>query len=178
MQADRVIALRTVPAGVADASRRVRHNTIVADVVRRVPGVQSLAFIDVPLLQRAVRGSRFRPPMSVPHPAGTNTDATITPEYFETMGMVLRTGRGLTAEDRGRGGVINESLARRYWRDRNPVGEFIRYDDGAREIVGVVSDIRDFSLDYPSLPTLYYVWDEANPPIATIVVRFAGSGPR
>jgi putative ABC transport system permease protein len=177
IDADRVIALRTVPAGAADPMARTRHNAVIAAAIRQVPGVDSMAFVDLPLLQRAIKGSAFNPPARVPHPAGMDTDVTVTPGYFDTMGMALRMGRGLVAEDRGRGVVINESLARRYWPGRNPVGETIRYRDGSREIVGVVSDARDFSLDYPAVPTLYHVWDDTNASIATIVARFSGPAP-
>ena len=64
--------------------------------------------------------------------------------------------------------MISETLAKRYWPGRNPVGETIRYGDGTREIAGVVSDARDVSLDRPPMPTLYHVWDEKDAPIATI----------
>ena len=177
MDADRVIALRSIPAGTADAPRRARHNSEVADALRRIPGVQSVAFVDMPLLQKAIKGSGFIPPVEVPHPAGMDTDLTVTPGYFDTMGLALRMGRTLGPEDRGRGVVISEALARRYWPGRNPVGEIIRYRDGTREIVGVVSNARDVSLDRPPMPALYHVWDEKSSPIATIVIRFAGAAP-
>jgi predicted permease len=174
MDAERVIAVRAAPAGIADAARRARHNAIIAEAVLRAPGVESVALIDMPLLQGAVKGSGFIPPAQVRHPAGMDTDVMVTPGYFATMGMMLRMGRGLSPADRERGVVISDSLAKRYWPGRSPVGETIRYRDGRREIVGVMSDARDVSLDSPPVPTLYHVWDDANPPIATIVARFSG----
>jgi hypothetical protein len=177
MDADRLIALRTLPTGIVDTAGRRQHNTMIAEAVGRVPGVASLAMIDMPLLQKAIKGSGFIPPAVVPHPAGMETDVMVTPGYFNTMGMVLKMGRGLIAADRGHGVVINESLARRYWLARNPVGDTIRYRDGTREIVGVVSNARDVSLDRPPVPTLYHLWDDANPPVATMVIRFSGSAP-
>jgi ABC-type antimicrobial peptide transport system permease subunit len=51
----------------------------------------------------------------------------------------------------------------------------IRYRDGTREIVGVVSSARDVSLDGAPMPTLYHVWDHERSPIATFVIRFSGS---
>jgi putative ABC transport system permease protein len=177
MDADRLIAVRTVPAGIVDAAARRQYNAMIAEAVRRVTGVASLAMSDMPLLQKAIKGSGFVPPADVPHAAGMDTDVMVTPAYFDTMGMVLKMGRGLTAADRGRAVVISESLAKRYWPARNPVGETIRYRDGTREIVGIVSDARDVSLDRPPVPTLYHPWDDANPPVATIVIRFSGSAP-
>jgi hypothetical protein len=78
MDADRVIAVRAAPSGVADGPRRTRFNTLVADAVGRVPGVQAVAFLDMPLLQSAIKGSRFVPPRQVRHPAGMDTDVRVT----------------------------------------------------------------------------------------------------
>jgi predicted permease len=176
MDAARVIAVRSIPAGAPDPSRRALHNVRVAEALRRVPGVESVALVDLPLLQKAVKGSRFIPPAQTQTlgSASMETDLTVTPEYFQTMGLVLRMGRTLTSDDRGRRVVISETLAKRYWPGRNPVGETIRYGDGTREIAGVVSDARDVSLDRPPMPTLYHVWDEKDAPIATMVIRFGG----
>jgi hypothetical protein len=98
----------------------------------------------------------------------------VTPNYFETMGVPIRMGRGLSDADRGRGVVISETLARRYWPGRSPVGETIRYGKGTREIVGVAGDARDISFDRPPTPTLYHAWDERTASVATMVARFSG----
>lgn len=175
MDAQRVIAVRAIPTPPIDAARRAAFNARAAQAVRLVAGVESVDFVDMPLLQRAVKGSRFVPPALVRHPAGMDTDVLVTPGYFATMGIKVRLGRELRTEDRGRAVVISEALANRYWPGRNPVGQFIRYGDGHREVVGVVSSARDVSFDQPPMPTLYHVWDDAQPPIATIVARFAGA---
>jgi predicted permease len=174
MDADRVIAVRSVTPGETDAVQRSRYNTLVADTLRRIPGVEAVAFVDMPLLQSAVKGSRFIPPAQVRHPAGMDTDVTISSNYFQTMGVPIRMGRGLSDVDRGRGVVVSESLARRYWPGRNPVGQTVNYGDGTRDIVGVAADARDVSFDRPPTPTLYHVWDEGQAPIATMLVRFSG----
>ena len=175
MDADRVIAVRAVPPPPSDAARRTAFNARAAEAVARVPGVESVALVDLPLLQRARRGTAFVPPAKVLHPAGMDTEVMVTPGYFAAMGIKVLLGRGLRPDDRGRAVVISEALANRYWPGRNPVGEPIRYRDGTREIVGVVSSARDVSFDEPPMPTLYHVWDDAQPPIATIVARFSGA---
>jgi putative ABC transport system permease protein len=178
MDADRVIAVRSVTPGEADAVQRSRYNALVADALRRIPGVEAVAFVDMPLLQSAVKGSQFIPPARVRHPAGMDTDLTVSPNYFKTIGVPIRMGRGLSDADRGRGVVISESLARRYWPGRNPVGQTVNYGDGTRDIVGVAADARDVSFDRPPTPTLYHVWDEGQAPIATVLVRFSGPAAR
>ena len=107
-----------------------------------------------------------------------DTDVTVSTNYFQTMGMPIRMGRGFADADRGRGVVISESLARRYWPGGNPVGQTINYGTGTRDIVGVAADARDVSFDRPPTPTLYHVWDEQHGDSATAIVRFSGSPDR
>jgi predicted permease len=179
MDADRVVAVRAVPDGpLTDPARIAAFNARLAGAVGRIPGVVSVDLVDMPLLQRAVRGSEFVPPAIVRHPAGMDTDVTVTPGYFKTMGIRVLKGRDLRADDRGRAVVISEALADRYWPNRDPVGEFIRYGDGTREIAGVVSSTRDVKLDGAPMPTLYHVWDDAAPSIATVVARTSGPASR
>src|SRR5436305_5144687 len=103
-----------------------------------------------------------------------DTDVTVTPDYFAVTGMRVRMGRALRDADRNSGVVISDSLAKRYWPGANPVGMSIQYGDSRRNIVGVVSDARDVSLDSPPVPTLFHAWNDADAPIATMMVRFSG----
>jgi predicted permease len=71
----------------------------------------------------------------------------VTPGFFKTLGIPLLRGRTFTNDDRintQRVVVIDESLARRYWLSRDPVGQRIRR--GGRDpwatIVGVVGNVR------------------------------------
>jgi putative ABC transport system permease protein len=87
---------------------------------------------------------------------------SIAGDYFTVMGIPLRSGRALTAEDRAGApavGVINESMARQYFREEDPVGRRIRWarDEGASwiTIVGVVGDIRHFGLAQGEEPAIY-----------------------
>ena len=178
MDAERVIAVRSTPPGLADAPARNRYNTRMAESIARVPGVQAVSFIDMPLLQSMMKGSNFEPPAQMQAPGGVETDVVVTPSYFSTMGVAIRMGRGLTDADHGTGVVISETVARRYWPGRNPVGETIRYGKGTREIVGVAGDARDVSFERPPTPTLYHAWDEREAAIATIVARFSGDPDR
>jgi predicted permease len=178
MDAERVIAVRSVPPGLPDSAARSRYNTRMAEAIGRVAGVEAVSFIDMPLLQSMMKGSDFEPPAPIHGPGGVETDVVVTPNYFSTMGVSIRMGRGLTEADRGAGVVISETVARRYWPGRNPVGETIRYGKGTREIVGVAGDARDVSFERPPTPTLYHVWDERQAAIATVAARFSGDPDR
>jgi predicted permease len=89
----------------------------------------------------------------------------IGPGYFSTMGIPLLEGREFGASDTSESpkvGIINETMARRYFAERNPIGSRFTYGagPGARpdiEIVGVVKDskhasVRDKSGSFAYLP--------------------------
>ena len=85
-----------------------------------------------------------------------------TPGYFDTLGMRIQQGRGFDVTDNAESApvvIINETLARRYFADREPVGQRIRWTDELvqlaeinpdyRTVIGVVSDSNDFGIDNP-----------------------------
>lgn len=80
----------------------------------------------------------------------------VGPRYFETLGIPLVSGRAIAALDGEpeRVVVINESLARHFWPDTDPVGQFLAGNPGWR-VVGVVPDVRMRSLRAPANPAIY-----------------------
>jgi predicted permease len=73
--------------------------------------------------------------------------ASVTPRYFETMGIQLLAGRDFGAQDIGTTSqhvlIINRTMARHYFGDEPPIGKRIRMVEGNRppfEIVGVAAD--------------------------------------
>jgi putative ABC transport system permease protein len=70
--------------------------------------------------------------------------------YFETMKIKLLEGRYLDerdAEKAARTSVINETMARRYFPGRSPLGQIIQNPHGKSEVVGVIADVRTQGLD-------------------------------
>ncbi len=79
----------------------------------------------------------------------------VTPGYFAALGMTLRSGRAFTDGDTPDATpviVINETLARRVFGPRDPVGT--RTSRGT--VVGVTADVRQVNLDRTALPEIYY----------------------
>jgi len=73
--------------------------------------------------------------------------ASVTPDYFRTLGVPLKVGAYFPAtlgSDAPSLAIVNESLARHFWPDENPVGRRVRLRNNDRwlEIVGVVADVR------------------------------------
>ena len=91
------------------------------------------------------------------------------------MGIPLRRGREFTAHDNAatpRGVIINETLARMYFPNEDPVGRGT--DRGI--IIGVVGDVPDLALGVPAKPAIYFAgYAQFGRIGSTLVVR--GYGP-
>jgi predicted permease len=74
---------------------------------------------------------------------------TVTPEYFATLSIPLRSGRHFTPADRAgapRVAILNTTAARTYFGDSNPVGRRIWFPgqqiQDEYELIGVAGDVR------------------------------------
>ena len=70
---------------------------------------------------------------------------TVSPEYFQTLGIPLRRGRQFTEEDARSGAspaVITQAMANRFWPGADPIGQRFKENTGtSHEVIGVVADI-------------------------------------
>src|SRR5262245_13146402 len=88
-----------------------------------------------------------------------------TPGYFAAMGIPILKGRPFLPTDTATStpvAIVDEKLARSQWPDENPIGKRVKLGAGPwMEVVGVVADIKqasldeDISLTSPSWPYLY-----------------------
>src|SRR5262249_19226081 len=104
---------------------------------------------------------------------------TVWPTFFETMGIPLMIGRAYTDRDDEKApkvAIINETAARKYFGNENPVGRRFGNrlespDQG--EVIGVVVDARYNSLREAVPPTVYWAFTQRCCPGATFAVRTA-----
>jgi putative ABC transport system permease protein len=112
-------------------------------------------------------------------------------DYFKTLGIPLLAGRAFTPADSLMApwvAIVNRAFAARYWPAENPIGKRIVTDEEAggrtREIIGVVTDVRQDALEKQPEPELFAPYLQ-QPRIASghgyqnrvhmnIVVRLAG----
>ena len=93
---------------------------------------------------------------------------TVTPSYFAAMKARLIAGRFLDDRD-GKGAppaaVINETMARHFYANQNPLGRRIRpgFQDPWYAIVGVVADMKNAGLDRPAGTELFVSSAQADP---------------
>jgi putative ABC transport system permease protein len=86
----------------------------------------------------------------------------VSPGYFRTMGIPLESGRWFSERDiEGAPDVmvINETMARQFWGQEDPIGKRLNILNAMgrppREVVGVVGDVRHAGLDRESGPEMY-----------------------
>ncbi len=131
------------------ASARALPGVTSATLARRVP----LSFGGTS--STGVRVEGYEPPKGEATWAFYNK---VGPEYFGTLRIPLAAGRDLNATDDDqapRALVVNETMARRYWPDREAVGGRVKVDEAWYTVVGVAKDIRYRRLDEPGQPVMY-----------------------
>jgi len=122
-----------------------------------------------------------------PEPIFLARASVITPDYFSTLRIPLRRGRGFTADDRAgapRVAVVSERFARDLWPGEDPIGKQFPLGNprGLPEpttIVGVIGDLRSGSLDEAAgRPELYVSTEqETGLPEMWVVVRAKDGSP-
>jgi predicted permease len=104
----------------------------------------------------------------------------VTPQYFQAMQIPLVRGRLFTDRDTPespRVALINETMARRFFPDEDPIGKRIGTPDGPvfwREIVGVVGDVRQEGLRAPIAPQVYDAFAQQPRRSFSLIVRALG----
>jgi putative ABC transport system permease protein len=171
-----VLSTIELPRSMTVDAARPYFDTVL-ERVRAVPGVEAAGFAQfVPIAGLSRRG--FTMEGYVPR-EGEDTEFhfnTVTPEYFETMG--IRAIRGRLFEDADRSGrlvaVVNHTLAERYF-GGDAVGRQL-VDSGGRqlEIIGVVGANRRFDLQDPPAPVVFYLLDHQFTARMMLVARTAG----
>ena len=111
------------------------------DSVRRMPGITAAGLIDYPQLGNAA------PPRGLRQAGGVRVGLwTVTPGYFDALGLRVLQGRGLAEGDldgRVRVAVVNRAAAAALWPGESALGQQITPDGEAPlTVVGVVGDVR------------------------------------
>lgn len=119
------------------------------------------------------------PPKSPAEPGRTYYIATrsVSPGYFNAMGIPLKGGRDFTLADGQKDAacvrIVNEALARLYWPGEDPVGKPVPGacpKNAPGLIVGLVGDSKQDSVDSPVQPEIYHPY--AQFPFASFLVTF------
>jgi len=159
------VKLHTLPSGVeskqltvfqvalkgeryANTQHTAQFVAIVMDRLRRTPGVDSVAAINGLPMDRGLNTGGN--PSDRPNVRQIVELRSITPGYFQTMGMHLLAGRDIADGDRAGADpvvLIGATAAKKWWPGRSPIGETLHL--GGKQswrIVGVVPDVQMHTL--------------------------------
>jgi putative ABC transport system permease protein len=127
-----------------------------SDLVRRInsmPGVESASMVNYLPLGGSNSSDAFLVEGLPDPPPGqefVGRYRVCTPDYFKTMGIPVLKGRAFTDQDKAGAPpviIVNETLARKYWPDQDPIGKRMRFmgpldKNPWIQVVGVVQDVK------------------------------------
>jgi len=149
----------------------------ISDRVGSIPGVQSAT------LSHALPFSLDRNSTSITFEGEEESrnvsHAVVGTRYFETLDIPLVRGRDFTAHDNESApkvAVVNETMARAFWGDGDPVGKHFRFADRGElyEIVGVARDSQYTTFGKPPEPYFYVPLYQRLKEDVTLIVRTSG----
>jgi len=173
------------------AAKQAAYFDHVLQHLTTLPAVVSVGVVtDLPLTRNETRNG-----FEIPGPhlvQGAANYHAVSPDYFRTMGIPLLNGRELDIGDSANSplvGVINRSMAGKYWPNENPIsksiqvyhavvertpeGEHVLFKPHLLEIVGIVGDVRQLGLDVSPDPELFMPYDQWPAQEMSLVLRIA-----
>jgi macrolide transport system ATP-binding/permease protein len=156
-------AVDVVSAGY-DAQRTKNFQDELMDRVKALPGVESAVFARATPLgygsysESPIAVDGYQPP---PEEQPTVEYNEVGPDYFVTMGIPLVSGREFTRADDEKAAlvaVVNETMAARYWRGKDPIGERVQVKGRWMRVVGVAKDSKYRSVRETPKPFFYVPW--------------------
>ena len=155
-QSDHVLTMRLDLSGPKYDDNSAQQESFHRDVLTKVkalPGVESAAFTLSLPIEGSAWGSVFIvKDQPVPERSQLPSAAfnPISPDYFQTMRIPLLQGRPFSGAEKENSPpvvVINETMARRFWPNENPIGKRVKqgwpeWETPWREVVGVVADVK------------------------------------
>jgi predicted permease len=162
-----------------DGGNLARRAPVLREILQRIraiPGIEAAGLTDMLPLDRnrswGLVAKENVNDRSIPHGAFVYV---VSPGYLEAMGMRLRRGRDISWQDRSdtqHAIVINEAAARREWPGQDPIGR-VAYGPGRGEarVVGVISDVRESSLEDQASVQMYIPITQFDPEGTELVVR-------
>jgi putative ABC transport system permease protein len=161
----------------------------VLERVRALPGVESAGYTNfAPLVIEGGRSVTFPEGRPRPEPSEmlrmNSSNRGVSPGYLETLAVPLVSGRLIDARDSRNAtpvAVINQTMARDFWPNEDPLGRRFRIGLGGMDtfftVVGIVGDMKAMGLDVPATAEAYMPLDQLVNPFMSpqqLVVRSSG----
>ena len=167
----------------AEKDQQTAFANALLERVKTLPGVQAAGVThSMPLVGDYVLGFNIegRPHIDPSDLPNTNY-YSVTPDYFRAMGIRLIRGRIFTPQDDAKAprvAIINETMARQFFPNEDPIGKRINITNGPdtwREIVGIVGDIKQYGVDKATSAQSYEPFAQVPFTSLNVVIRTNGS---
>jgi putative ABC transport system permease protein len=175
-----IVRLALPPATYPDSPSVTRFSEEAERRVAALPGVQASGFINIPPMSGSDLSVEFTvvgtPPVAREQVPRTHY-RVVTPGALGALGIPLVAGRGFDARDKRDATpvlLINRHLARRFFPQRDPIGQQLTLDDNdsgprALEIAGVVGDVSQFGPDREPTFDVYLPLAQSHPDIVGLL---------
>ena len=168
-----------------DPQSRVQFFTGFLEEIRAVPEVEAAGAISLlPIKDGYSNVGAWDPenPPAGPRDITLAEHRPVLPGYFEAMGIPVVAGRDFTRLDGPDADpvlIINETMARDLFGDRNPIGRTVAVDVGAEEpalttVVGLAGSVRMVNLAQEPRWQMYYSYGQAASSTLSIALRTRG----
>ena len=132
--------------------------SVGAELIRRVrelPGVAKVATASALPMQLSAQSASMTAVGAIPRGIDSAQVRLVSSDYFAATGIPVLEGR-LFSDNRRRSVVVNSTLARIGWPNEDPVGKHLMIaGPPALDVIGVVGDVRDATLDADPRPQAY-----------------------
>ncbi|HEY4219117.1 MAG TPA: ABC transporter permease [Gemmatimonadaceae bacterium] len=161
------IATAAVNTGLVryDTARAIAYLQDARSKIAALPGVSNVAWtVTLPISDHNSLGALIE---GVTPPKGQTRDGVtvdiVSPGYIAALGGRMTRGRDIAESDRQLAphvAVVNETFARKYWPNEDPIGKRIIIED-TMTVVGVAHDIKVEQLEEPPTPVVYQsLWQQ------------------
>lgn len=152
--------------------------------VKAIPGVQSTAVVNYLPLGGSNSSSSFAVegfPEPPPGQSLLGRYRVCSPDYFQAMGITVVKGRSFNDNDKAgapRVVIVNETLARKYWPNEDPIGKRMRFDGPIdrnpwMQVIGVIGDVKH-ELNIPVTAEYYLPHTQDSWSSMVLVTKTAG----
>jgi putative ABC transport system permease protein len=169
-----------------EVEQQIRAHDAIMEKLAAIPGVESAGGVNPLPLGGNISNLSLMVSGAAPLPRGNHPGAgslIVKPDYFQAMKIPVLQGRAFTRADTKDSPLvvmINEAFVRKYFPDRNPIGQQVMIDRGdgkapACEVVGVVGNSRHDSLAAPPGPEMYVPFPQDPVRTLDVVLRVAST---
>ncbi len=162
--------------------QRIQFYAHALEKIQSLPGVRSASAVSHLPFNGLAPGTDVQIAGRPPAKPGEDWDATIRtimPGYFHTMGIPLLSGRDFSVADNTANTphrfLVNEAFVHKFLRGENPLDQkisaWMEEKNPFGQIIGVVGDVKDQTLDKEPTPTVYYPYSHLTYPQMVLTVR-------